>query len=141
MNTTQHDLFGCVVNMPHPIPIAPERFALGERIATVMSRAIRSSGIDRTSIAARISALTGKRTTLSVLNAQTAISRPEHSPSLLHAMAFDAVTGEWSLLKFYADAAGAQVIFGDDIIALELGRVVQARQALRRRDSYLKKIS
>ncbi|TAN50858.1 MAG: hypothetical protein EPN21_07870 [Methylococcaceae bacterium] len=70
--------------------------------------------------------------TLSVLDAMAAQSKSGHVPSLLQAMAIDAITGEWALLQFYADAAGAKVIFADDIVALEMGRLALAQEQLRK---------
>lgn len=138
----QADLFGDgVLDLPQPIPVAPGRFALAGKVATAMARAIDTSAIARPDIAARMTALTGKRVSLAVLNAMTAMSRPDHVPNLLQAMAFDATTGLWSLLQLYAEAAGGKIIFGDDLVALELGRVAQAREALHRRDVYLKKVA
>lgn len=103
MNAAQQDLFGGgTVHLPQPIPIAPGRFALGDRVAVTMSRTIDACSVDRPDLASRITALTGKRLPLSVLNAQTAMSRPDHVPNLLQAMAFDAATGKWALLEMYA---------------------------------------
>lgn len=142
MNAVQEDLFGGgAVHLPQPIPIAPGRFALSDRVAVTMRRAIDACEITRQDLANRITALTGKRFSLSRLYGMTAMSHPDHVPSLLQAMAFDAATGKWALLEMYAEAAGGKVIYGDDIVALEMGRVAQARQALRKRDAYLKKVA
>lgn len=137
----QTDLFGGgAVELPQPIPLAAGRFALADKVATAMSRAIDAAGAARPDLAARVTALTGKRLTLSVLNCMTAMSRPDHVPSLLQAMAFDAATGQWALLKFYAEAAGGRVIFGRDLVALERGRVVLAEEDLRERKAELKRV-
>lgn len=135
MNAAQQDLFGGgTVHLPQPIPIAPGRFALGDRVAVTMSRTIDACSVDRPDLASRITALTGKRLPLSVLNAQTAMSRPDHVPNLLQAMAFDAATGKWALLEMYAEAAGGKVIYGEDIAAFEVGRAVMVKKLAGQRE-------
>ncbi|HWP00023.1 MAG TPA: hypothetical protein VNL74_05270 [Methylococcus sp.] len=69
------------------------------------------------------------------------MSRPDHVPNLLQAMAFDAATGEWALLAMYAEAAGGRVIFGDDLVALELGRAAMIKRQAIQRETFLKKVA
>ncbi|BBL70369.1 hypothetical protein MoryE10_09750 [Methylogaea oryzae] len=142
MNAKQTDLFGGgALELPQPIPVAPGRFALGLQVAVAMSRAMKESGIPRKEIAARVAALSGKRLTESVLDNMAAPSRPDTSPQFLQAMAFDAVTERHALLDLYAGALGGRVIFGDDILALEEGRLVLAQRALRQKGAQLKRVA
>jgi hypothetical protein len=137
----QTDLFGGgALELPRPIPVQPGRFALADRLATAMSRAMTTAGQPRHTVAARIQALTGKRLTENVLNNMASMSRHDQVPNLLQAMAFDAVTGLHALLDLYAGALGGRVIFGEEIVALELGKVALAKRQLSQRGHYLNKI-
>lgn len=137
----QADLFGGALEMPAALPIQPGRFALAEKVATAMSRAMSASGQPRRSVAERIQALTGRRLTENVLNNMASMSRTDQAPSLIQAMAFDAVTGLHALLDLYAGALGGRVIFGEEIVALELGKVALAKRQLSQRGNYLNKIA
>ena len=141
---TQLDLFGDgVIQIPHAIPIQPGKFAIHEKVSVAISRALDSAKESRPVICTRITALTGKRLPLSILNCWSAMSRPDHIPNLLQAIAFDAVTERLALLRLFATSLGYVVITGDDIIALEMGRVelakLQVKRQLRLRNAYLKK--
>jgi hypothetical protein len=135
MRAIQQDLFGGgPVHLPQPIPIAPGRFALSDQVAFTMSRAIAASEVTRPDLINRVTALTGRRLSMSRLYGMTAPSNPDHVPNLLQAMAFDAVTGQWALLEMYAEAAGGKVIYGDDIMAYELGRAAMVKRLASQRE-------
>lgn len=137
----QTDLFGGgAVELPQPIPLMAGRFALADKVATVMSRAMGACNVHRRDIAARVQALTGKRLTENGLDNMAAMSRPDRLPSFLQAMAFDAVTEQHALLDLYAGALGGRVIFGRDLVALERGRVVLAREDLRQHEAEVKRV-
>lgn len=116
---------------PPPAPAsAPGALALSRDIALVMSAAVADSGLDRTEIAARMSALTGREVSVHMINAYTSPEREAHNVSLERAIAFDLATGMHALLRLYATKCGARAYIGRDALLAELGRAEVLRDEL-----------
>lgn len=128
------DLF----DVPTPAPSTPGAMNYAREIAAVMSQALKDCAHDRVDVAARMTRLTGKEVSLAMLNAYTAESRETHNISMEKAIAFDAATDGFALLKFYAAKRGCKVMVGKDALLAELGRIDQEKADLARQEKAIK---
>lgn len=128
------DLF----DIPQPAPAQPGGMDYRSAIAHAMSDALKACPHDRYEVAAHMSRLTGAEVSIHMLNAYTAESRETHTITLERAIAFDAATEGYALLKFYADKRGCRVIVGKEALLTELGRIEQQRADLTRQEKAIK---
>lgn len=131
------DLFD-TPSIPQPAPLVPGGMNYAREIAHVMSQAIKVCDKDRYQIAADMSRLLGHEVTVDTLNTYTAESKEDRIPSLDRALAFDAVTGGFALLQFYAAKLGCQVLVGEEVLVAELGRVQQMKTVVREHEARLR---
>lgn len=133
------DLFTLdMFNIPTPAPQTPGSMNYSCEIAHVMSDALKTSPHDRYEVAARISRLTGSEVSLNMLNAYTAESRETHNITLERAIAFDAATEGYALLKFFADKRGCRVLVGKEALLAELGEIGRLKQELGEQERAIK---
>lgn len=121
------DLF----DIPAPASTAPGAVNFSREIAARMSEALKNCPYDRIEVAARMSRMLGREVTLSMLNAYTAESHQQHTPSLERAIAFDLATEQNALGSFYVAKLGGSILWGKDKLLADLGRIQQARHDLR----------
>lgn len=89
---------------------------------------IKKSQKSREQIAEDMSALTGQRVTLRILNAFTAEAAERHRFPIAWARAFCVAVNDWLLLKFIAERAGCELIDSKESQVLEIGRAYLARR-------------
>ena len=116
--------------IPAPAPTTPGSLNLSREIAAVMSDALKGCPYDRIEVAARMTRMLGKEVSLSMLNAYTAESRETHIPPLDKAIAFDAATDGHALADYFAGKRGGRVLFGEEALLAELGRLEQLRDEI-----------
>jgi hypothetical protein len=91
-------------------------------VRNVISAAIKSCGKSREQIAEEMSVLLANRVTARMITAFTTVSKELHRWPGAWDRAFCVAVGNDSLLRCRAEAAGYQLISGDEIQLLELGR-------------------
>ena len=107
-------------------------------IAATMAGALKAFPGDRIEVVGRMTRLTGREMTLSMLNVYTAESNIDHNISLERAIAFDLATQSQALLKFFASKTGCSVLVGEDALLAEWGMVQQAKAEIAEREKALK---
>lgn len=128
------DLF----DIPQPPPDRPGSMDFSREIAGLMSLALKECPYDRADVAARMTRLLGKEVSLSMLNAYTAESRDTHNISLERAVAFDAATEGYTLLRFFAEKRGCTVLVGDSALLAELGEIERMEAELAQQKKAIK---
>lgn len=124
--------------VPRAAPTTPGSMAFSREIAAVMSDALKKYPYDRPDVAARMTRLSGREMTLSMLNAYTAESRETHNISLERAIVFDVATEGHALLDFYAGKLGGQVLWGKETLQAELGRLQIMEADIKRQKQAIK---
>lgn len=133
------DLFTLdMFNIPAPAPQTPGSMNYSCEIAHVMSEALKACPDDRYEVAARMSRLLGSEVSVNMLNAYTAESRETHNITLERAIAFDAATEGYALLKFFADKRGCRVLVGKEALLAELGEIGRLKQELGEQERAIK---
>lgn len=127
-------------DIPVPAPQAPGSMNYRVEIAHVMSQALKDCQHDRYEVAARMSRLLGSEVSVNMLNAYTAESREAHNITLERAIAFDAATDGYSLLKFHADKRGCRVLVGKEALLAELGEIGRLKQELAEQEKAIKAV-
>lgn len=125
-------------DIPTPAPQTPGSMSYTREIAHVMSEALKNSPFDRYEVAARMSRMLGHEVSVNMLNAYTAESRDTHNITLERAIAFDAATEAYSLLKFHADKRGCRVLVGKEALLAELGEIGRLKQELAEQEKAIK---
>lgn len=129
--TRARDLFTLdMFNIPSPAPQTPGSMNYSCEIAHAMSKALKNCPHDRYEVAARMSRLLGSEVSVNMLNAYTAESRETHNITLERAIAFDAATESYSLLKLHSDKRGCRVLIGKEALLAELGEIGRLEQEL-----------
>lgn len=131
------DLFASI---PKAYPMLPGAWNFRVEIAHVMGEAIRTAGKDRYAIAADMGRLLGREVSVNTLDKYTSEAAEGHHPSLETAIAFDAATGQMSLLAMYAAKLGARVLPGKDSLLAELGRLEQMKGEIAAQERAIKKV-
>jgi hypothetical protein len=108
-------------------------------VANVLSEAIRTSGLSRYQIAARMSELTGEDITKTTLDAWTAESKAAWRFPFEYAAAFEVACNCNDLQELLARKRGARVLVGKDTLFAELGRIQQQRSELGEREKAIKR--
>lgn len=125
-------------DIPTPAPQAPGSMHYSGEIAHVMSDALKACAHDRYTVAATMSRLLGADLSINMLNAYTAESRETHNITLERAIAFDAATESYALLKFFADKRGCRVLVGKEALLAELGQIGRMRLELATQEKAIK---
>jgi len=100
-------------------------------IKRAMSRAIRESGLDRQTIAARMAQYLGlPNLSKTTLDAYTAESKESHDISLLRFSAFVHATGAKWLFDLVVSKAGMTVLEGSEAKFAEIARLDQERRSI-----------
>lgn len=137
--TRARDLFTLdMFDIPVPAPQTPGSMNYSCEIAHVMSDALKACPYDRYEVAARMSRLLGSEVSVNMLNAYTAESRETHNITLERAIAFDAATEGYALLKFMADKRGCRVLVGKEALLAELGEIGRIKQELAEQEKAIK---
>jgi hypothetical protein len=110
-------------------PLELNRFR--SEIKRAMSKAIRESGFDRQTIAARMAQYLGlERLSKTTLDAYTAESKDSHDISLLRFAAFVHATNAPWLYDIIASKAGLTVLEGSEARLAEIARLDQERRQI-----------
>lgn len=117
-------------DIPAPAPQAPGSMNYRKEIAHVMSAALKACPHDRYEVAARMSRFIGSEVSVNMLNAYTAESREDQNITLERAIAFDAATEGYSLVKFHGDKRGCRILVGKEALLAELGEIGRLEQEL-----------
>lgn len=121
------DLFA----IPRPASTLPGtmdfRPAVSSLIATMLDEA-RHVGIDRHSVAANASRLSGKDVTKNMLDGYTACAREEFNCPLWLAPVLEVVCCSTVLTSWHASVHGGQVSVGADAMHAEVGRLIRERE-------------
>lgn len=125
-------------DIPAPAPQTPGSMNYKREIAHAMSEALKKCPFDRYEVAARMSRSMGEEVTVHMLNAYTAESRDTHNISLERAIAFDAATEGYSLLKLHGDKRGCRILVGKEALLAELGEIGRLRQELSDQEKAIK---
>ena len=115
---------------PRPVPDAPGAYQIATKVRETVTAMITTSGRDRADVAERMTALTGGRVTLAMLNAWTAESRVFHRFTLEFAPALERATGQTALTDLLALLAGAEVYYGPEALKARLGLLESERSVL-----------
>jgi len=109
------------------------------RIRDAISQALRKSKLSRYQIAALMSELTGSDISKTMLDAYSADSKEYHRFPLEWVPAFIRATGDEAILKAVAEAAGCQVVSGDEAVYAEIARLERQEEEIRRKKEILRK--
>jgi hypothetical protein len=127
----QFDFFAAPV---FPVRIPVERLDVERyrsKIKRAMSKAIRESGLDRGSIAARMAQYLGlEAVSRASLDAYTSESKATHDVSLLRFAAFVHATRALWLWDEVASVQGVTVLIGEEAKLAELARLQQERRSI-----------
>lgn len=131
------DLFQTV---PKAADLDSPAMDLKVRIANAMSRAMKACPDDRYQVAAHMSRILGRQVSKHMLDAYAAASKDAHIPNLAFCIAFDSATGTKELLNLHAALSGCTVLFGEESLRAELGRLeLQEQEAKKLVDEARKK--
>lgn len=126
----------CRINAPVPAPANPDPSPLpglyddNQRVRRHLNALIKASGVDRETLAARMSRLTGKAISKTMIDSWTGAGRPNAFP-LQHLRAFvracDAgSSAEWSFLSALMDGTGWSPMDAARARLVELGQYAGA---------------
>ena len=125
------DLFA---EIPKPASTSPGAVNYSREIAAVMAQALKECPHDRIEVVARMSRMLGREVTLSMLNVYCAESHDAHNISLERAIAFDLATEGNALARFHVSKLGGGILWGEDKLLADLGRIKQMRDELAGRE-------
>lgn len=117
-------------DIPAPAPQAPGSMNYRAEIAHAMSEQLKSCPFDRYEVAARMSRLLASEVSVHMLNAYTAESREAHNITLERAIAFDAATEGYALVKLHGEKRGCRILVGKEALLAELGEIGRLEQEL-----------
>lgn len=121
----------------------PARLNISPKITAATKNAIRTAPKSRESIADEMSALTGERITVGMINNWTADSHPHEMPGRLYA-AFCVATGDIELIRIQAEAAGVFLLPGPDVLRAEIQKLDEDTRKLqaekRKRTMFLQEL-
>jgi hypothetical protein len=88
----------------------------------IITDSIRRSARSRDQVADEMTLLLGKRITARMLNAFTSEANEQHRFPLCFTRAFCEAVQDWRLVALIAERSGLQLISGEEVLLLELGR-------------------
>lgn len=123
-----------------PQPVAPTDGSLDyeSELCRTLSRALKETPLSRAGVAARMSDLTGRAITESMLNSWTAESRELHRFPFAFAAAFEEACETTCLQELVARKRGSVVLVGEDALLAELGRLERMETDVRDRRKELR---
>lgn len=143
----QLSLDGLFYPPPPPVADAAGALDLGLRVRNTLkqllkdARAGQAGGVGhRDAIAEAISFLTGRPVSKNMLDRYAAPSASEWRFPLEILPALIKATGDFRLLHMIAEACGARVLIGEEVIDAEIGRVQRSIEQLKRREAELKRV-
>lgn len=129
------DLF----DVPQPTAPTAGNLDLDVPLREALSDALKHCDLDRWSVAAEMSRVTGRDISKYMLDAYTGESRSDHNFPLRYAAAFEVATGSYCLTNLLAKARGCKVLVGDEALLAELGRIEQMEAELKAQKGALKR--
>lgn len=123
-----------------PAPPAPNGGSLDYDVELrhVLSDALSQCGKSRYEVAAEMSRLLGCEVTKHQLDAWTAESREPWRFPFAYAAAFEAATQSYALTELLTRKRGCRAYFGREAVLMELGRLDQQEEEMRRKRATLK---
>jgi len=109
---------------------APGSLNQGRAVRVALYESIKTSGLDRWEIAARMSRLTDCEISKAMLDAWTAESKEGHRFPVEYAAAFCRVTGCGRLLEVVGQSIGLFAMQGPDALRVQRARLAEQRKAL-----------
>ncbi|MDC8012260.1 hypothetical protein [Tahibacter soli] len=125
-DTLTHDLFA----VPQAAAPLPGSMDFRATLSHLVGEMFRTAGIDRHSIAADASRLTGHNVSKYMLDAYAAESREEFNLPLWVLPAIETACGSHDLTKWLAGVRGGRLLVGAEALAAELGRIGRQKQEL-----------
>jgi hypothetical protein len=112
--------------------------AWGLKVRDRLSDALRHCPLSRFQVAAKMSELTGRDITKTMLDAWTAESREDHRFPMEYYPAFCAVTGDHALLAELARAVGLTVLESKELLITKLGEIGIWKKQLAKDERHLR---
>jgi hypothetical protein len=112
---------------------------IGIKIKNLISESLKKCPYSRHGIVVRMSEITGKEITYHALNSWTAESKDQHRFPAEFLSAFCQATGDYSILKLIANAAGGYFIEGKEAIYTRLGRIQAEESRLQKEKQEIQK--
>lgn len=128
------DLFG----IPEAPSLSEGSLNYAAELCGALSAALKRSSKSRYEIAARMSELVGVDISKFQLDAWTAESREGHRFPFEYAAAFETACETTALQELLARKRGSRILFGDDALVTDLGRISKAKLELAARERALK---
>lgn len=107
-------------------------------IAHIMSTILEQSNMSREVVATNMSAILGRKFSKHILDAYASKSRQDHIPPLDVAIAFDTVTKQNGLCKYFANKLSGKFLANEEIPIYALGEVTKEKEQLFQREKNIK---
>jgi hypothetical protein len=109
--------------IPSPMPKHAGTMDFRRPVASLLSELLRQTHGSRYTVAARMSELSDVETSKALLDSYTAEAREGHNIPFWKVPLIEAATDRRDLLEWHAAVLGARVIYGDEIIDADVGRL------------------
>lgn len=114
------DMFSSI---PAPAPQHAGAMDYRRTVANLLSGLLQQARASRYHVAARVSELADVETSKALLDSYTAESREGHNLPFWKAPLIEAATGRRDLVEWHAAVLGGRVIWGDEILDADVGRL------------------
>lgn len=129
-----------IFEVPVPMETVPGAGNYADQVSALVSEILKSSGMERCDIAARMSDLSGDDISKHMLDAWSSPARAAHNLPFYRAPLLEEVCGTTALTDWMAALRGGNVAYGPDALHAELGRLERLRDETTRRARELKRM-
>lgn len=131
------DLF---FTIPQPTHATPGQGNYSVQVSEIVSDMLKSCGLDRPEVAARMSLLSGDDISTAMLNAWSSQARTDHNLPFYRAALIEEVCSSHLLTDWLVGVRGGHVAYGRDALNAELGRLERQRDEAARQARELKRL-
>jgi len=122
-----------------PYPDAAVRAAtMAGRLSRAVAQTLKDCGLPRPEVAKRMSAYLGETVSVSMLDAYASQAREDHNISAVRFQALYHATEDRRLLELLVEPFGLAVVTREQLDYLELGRIAEQMDALKRERDQLR---